>query len=248
MLSENIRELRKQKGYSQETFAQALNVVRQTVSKWEKGYSVPDAVMLEKMADVLDVSVGDLLGKGDGTPDRKDDLEKISAQLAVLNEQMAKELGRRRKNRKILLAVLASAAALVFLAGCASLLSTPFIAELFSRKQFPAGDASQTETVPAGSALYSEKEIADAVGAVIRDFERDWNGCRLTKIWYAGDEVSRRESEERGTDVIVLRSTFETAEVPDESGMSDYTTYDNWGWILIRTPSGSWKHVDHGYG
>ena len=69
MLSENIRELRKQKGYSQETFAQALNVVRQTVSKWEKGYSVPDAVMLEKMADVLDVSVGDLRGKGDGTPE-----------------------------------------------------------------------------------------------------------------------------------------------------------------------------------
>jgi hypothetical protein len=102
--------------------------------------------------------------------------------------------------------------------------------------------------LPAGSGLYSEREISDAVGTVIRDFERDWNGCRLTKIWYAGDEVSRRESEERGTDTIVLRSTFETAEVPDESGLSDYTTYDNWGWILIRTPSGSWKHVDHGYG
>ena len=37
MLSENIKTLRKQKGYSQETLAAQLNVVRQTVSKWEKG-------------------------------------------------------------------------------------------------------------------------------------------------------------------------------------------------------------------
>ena len=42
MLSENIKTLRKQKGYSQEQLADKLNVVRQTVSKWEKGYSVPD--------------------------------------------------------------------------------------------------------------------------------------------------------------------------------------------------------------
>ena len=63
MLSENIKEYRKQKGYTQETLAQALNVVRQTVSKWEKGYSVPDADMLEKLADILEVSVSDLLGE-----------------------------------------------------------------------------------------------------------------------------------------------------------------------------------------
>lgn len=37
MLKENIKELRKRKGYSQEQLALRLNVVRQTVSKWEKG-------------------------------------------------------------------------------------------------------------------------------------------------------------------------------------------------------------------
>ena len=52
MLNENIKNFRKQKGYSQETLAQELNVVRQTVSKWEKGYSVPDAIMLEKLSDL----------------------------------------------------------------------------------------------------------------------------------------------------------------------------------------------------
>ena len=46
MLSDNIKILRKKKGYSQETLAEQLHVVRQTISKWEKGISVPDAVML----------------------------------------------------------------------------------------------------------------------------------------------------------------------------------------------------------
>lgn len=39
MLNENIRNLRKSKGLSQEELAVKLNVVRQTVSKWEKGVS-----------------------------------------------------------------------------------------------------------------------------------------------------------------------------------------------------------------
>lgn len=39
MLNENIRKLRKSKGLSQEELAIKLNVVRQTISKWEKGVS-----------------------------------------------------------------------------------------------------------------------------------------------------------------------------------------------------------------
>ncbi len=77
MLSENIKNLRKQKGYTQETLAQALNIVRQTVSKWEKGYSVPDADMLEKLSEVLEVPVSELLGKPSGAPEQTSELEKI---------------------------------------------------------------------------------------------------------------------------------------------------------------------------
>ena len=40
MLNENIKNLRKAKGLSQEELAIQLNVVRQTVSKWEKGGSL----------------------------------------------------------------------------------------------------------------------------------------------------------------------------------------------------------------
>lgn len=55
MLSDNIKILRKKKGYSQETLAEQLHVVRQTISKWEKGISVPDAVMLDRMAELFEV-------------------------------------------------------------------------------------------------------------------------------------------------------------------------------------------------
>lgn len=39
MLNENIKAIRKTKGLSQEELAVKLNVVRQTISKWEKGVS-----------------------------------------------------------------------------------------------------------------------------------------------------------------------------------------------------------------
>ena len=62
MINENIKHLRKTRGMSQEEMAVKLNVVRQTVSKWEKGLSIPDADVLIEMANLLDVSVSQLLG------------------------------------------------------------------------------------------------------------------------------------------------------------------------------------------
>lgn len=62
MLNENIKMLRKSKGLSQEELAVKLNVVRQTISKWENGLSVPDSDMLISISEALDTSVGALLG------------------------------------------------------------------------------------------------------------------------------------------------------------------------------------------
>ena len=62
MLSDKIKAYRKSKGFTQEELAIRLNIVRQTVSKWEKGISVPDAENLQKLADVLEVDVRQLLG------------------------------------------------------------------------------------------------------------------------------------------------------------------------------------------
>ena len=62
MLNQNIKTVRKNKGFTQEDLANRLHVTRQTISKWEKGYSVPDADMLAKLAEEMEVSVGELLG------------------------------------------------------------------------------------------------------------------------------------------------------------------------------------------
>ena len=90
MLNENIKNLRKSKGLSQEELAVKLNVVRQTVSKWENGLSVPDADMLIALSQVLDTPVSTLLGQT-LAPAESDDLKAISEKLEVINLQLARK-------------------------------------------------------------------------------------------------------------------------------------------------------------
>ncbi len=104
MLSENIKYYRKQKGMSQEELALKLNVVRQTVSKWEQNLSVPDSEMLIKLSDVFEVPVSTLLGENISDTDTKSELEKISQKLENLNSMMAEK---NMRNRRILLTVVA---------------------------------------------------------------------------------------------------------------------------------------------
>ena len=85
MFQENLKTLRKQQGFTQETLAERLNVVRQTVSKWEKGLSVPDAELLVKLAEVLEVSVSTLLG---GRVEGETEPNAVAEQLARINEQL----------------------------------------------------------------------------------------------------------------------------------------------------------------
>ena len=105
MLGENIKALRKEKGYSQETLAQQLNVVRQTISKWEKGLSVPDAEQLERIAELFEVPVTELLDNSAPAADNeKTDMAEVVKQLAVLNEQLAYQARSRRRTMRIVLA------------------------------------------------------------------------------------------------------------------------------------------------
>lgn len=97
MLNENIKALRKAKGLSQEELAIKLNVVRQTISKWEKGLSVPDAGMLMEIADALDTTVNTLLGETVDEPEEQESVKAIAAKLELMNEQFAKQNERRRK-------------------------------------------------------------------------------------------------------------------------------------------------------
>lgn len=103
MFSENLKTLRKQKGFSQEELASRLHVVRQTISKWEKNLSVPDADTLE----ILEVSVSELLGSkienenGNVTND-------VAEQLSRINEQLAMKNRRSRRIWKTIVIILAT--------------------------------------------------------------------------------------------------------------------------------------------
>lgn len=90
MLNENIRKLRKSKGLSQEELAIKLNVVRQTISKWEKGLSVPDSSMIISLAEELDTSVSTLLGETVDEDLNEESIKSISEKLEVINLQLAK--------------------------------------------------------------------------------------------------------------------------------------------------------------
>ena len=105
MLNENIKAFRKAKGLSQEELAIKLNVVRQTVSKWEKGLSVPDAEMAIQIAEVLDTTVNVLMGEEIPVSEKTDFTKILASKLEVLNEQYSKQNEHRRKIWRVVFTV-----------------------------------------------------------------------------------------------------------------------------------------------
>lgn len=84
MIGDNIRHFREKAGLSQTQLAEKLNVVRQTVSKWEQGKSVPDAEMCKSLAKTFNIPVSDLFSEA--IPPQ--DSDEMTLQLSLLNEQL----------------------------------------------------------------------------------------------------------------------------------------------------------------
>lgn len=98
MLKDNLKILRKNKGLSQEELSIKLNVVRQTISKWESGLSVPDAEMLITISEIFETPVSTILGESIEEKE-KNELKTISEKLEVMNEQLS--LLHRQKRKRI---------------------------------------------------------------------------------------------------------------------------------------------------
>lgn len=118
MLKDNIKNLRKEKGLSQEELAIKLNVVRQTVSKWERGLSVPDSSMLITLAEELGTSVNVLLGESveDKTLNDDVDIKTIAERLEVINLQLARRSEMKIKLVRWILILLCIVIVAVFIA------------------------------------------------------------------------------------------------------------------------------------
>lgn len=109
MLGDTIREFRKARGMSQEALAERLHVVRQTISKWEKGLSVPDADLLQRLAEAFETDVGSLLGAKIVPEKDEGDIARL---LAGINEELAVRNRRSRRIWKTAAAVLIAVAAI----------------------------------------------------------------------------------------------------------------------------------------
>ncbi|MCF0187687.1 MAG: helix-turn-helix transcriptional regulator [Bacteroidaceae bacterium] len=124
MLNENIRVIRKSKGLSQEELAVKLNVVRQTVSKWEKGLSVPDSEMLVTISEILETPVSTLLGEN--LEEKKaDELKAISQKLEVINLQLANKNKNKIKTIRWLLIALSIIIVTIFIVF--ALIGSPYL-------------------------------------------------------------------------------------------------------------------------
>ena len=142
MLNENIKAIRKSKGPSQQELAVKLNVVRQTVSKWEQGLSVPDSDMLISISEVLETPVSTLLGEN-VIESKADDLKAISEKLEVINLQLAQ---RKTTSKRILHWLLISlCAAIAAISALLLTLKSPYL----------GWDYSDPETAVLGVAFHS---------------------------------------------------------------------------------------------
>ena len=142
MLNENMKAIRKSKGLSQQELAVKLNVVRQTVSKWEQGLSVPDSDMLISISEALETPVSTLLGETVMETEAHS-LKAISEKLEVINLQLAQRKTARRKIIHWLLISLCIAIVIIF------------AALVISNSPYMGWDYSDPETAVLGTAFHS---------------------------------------------------------------------------------------------
>lgn len=171
MLNENIKAIRKSKGLSQEELAVKLNVVRQTVSKWENGLSVPDSDMLISISEVLETSVSTLLGETVAET-KADDIKAISEKLEVINLQFARKKTLRRKFLHWLFISLCAVIAVIF--AVLAVINSPYL----------GWDYNDPETAVIGTAFHS--------------FE--WLFVRLAPIIFIGAVVGICLTRKKGKD------------------------------------------------
>lgn len=113
------------------------------------------------------------------------------------------------------------------------------------------GDVRSARTRSVHSEIYSQEDIEQAIEVIKSDFQKNWKGCKLLEISYAGDEYNRRflgaEPRKENKDMIVLLSSYHVGFSGGNGSLNTNFTYEDWNWILVRTNGGEWVHADHGY-
>lgn len=154
MLKDNLKLARKAKGLSQEELAIKLNVVRQTISKWEQGLSVPDAEMLISISEVFDTPVSTFLGEN-LSESKEDDLKVISEKLEIVNLQLSQ---RKKEKRKIIHWTLISLCIIIIIM---------FLSLILLNSPYFNWDYSKPENAVLGVAFHSFEWLFVRIGPII---------------------------------------------------------------------------------
>lgn len=154
MLKDNLKLARKAKGLSQEELAIKLNVVRQTISKWEQGLSVPDAEMLISISEVFDTPVSTFLGEN-LSESKEDDLKVISEKLEIINLQLSQ---RKKEKRKIIHLTLISLCIIIIIM---------FLSLILLNSPYFNWDYSKPENAVLGVAFHSFEWLFVRIGPII---------------------------------------------------------------------------------
>lgn len=200
------------------------------VSKWERGLCLPEVSKFEDIADVLGVSIMEVM-RCRISEDNQSEKE-IQPVLADTIHMAVEET---RKKRLKWICVTAATVILILGAAFGYMVFRPIEVDYGS------------------SEIYTHKEINQAVTAVKLDFTK-MVGCKLFSLSYAGDEKSRKELDQANedripgdyfTDCIVLNSVFRSA-VHSDGAWNANDVY-RWSWTLVRTKNGHWIVFDKGY-
>ncbi len=114
------------------------------------------------------------------------------------------------------------------------------------------GNIEHVQIVPwETSEIYTDEDISSAIDTAIDYFQKEFGGCTLTEIRYAGDDSADAyvdwAQQFDADEAIVLYSSFDVDDSGGDGSLNPNTTYRNWNWVLVRDGLGSWKHATHGY-
>ncbi len=242
MLGSNIQTLRKKKGMTQEELAVRLHVVRQTVSKWEKGLSVPDAGTLQKMAEELGCSVSELLG---ASVEEETDRNELAEQLSRINEQLSV---RNRRTAKLLKTAGIVVAAVILLRLILIITGVTLFSFRADRSRFRSCSVliGQNSEDP----VYSTDEIHSAADEAADYFNKNFRDGELYVIRYSQEDCEYQSAlwkkahpEYQEDELITLFVDFRTGrKVPSVTLRTEHDYRDK-SWILRRITADKWEVV-----
>lgn len=117
---------------------------------------------------------------------------------------------------------------------------------------FNQGNVKNVHRTISQSAIYSEPDVAGAMGLVEKKFQQDFRGCALTDLWYdegkSAPAAKKWAAQYHGDEAIVLLSNYKADSSGGDKSLDANSTCTDWSWVLVRKTGGPWQLKSWGNG